>query len=68
MDQERPPVVAAIQHASSHQQHQDESAEQEEEHVDAFGLSREARAASYNPKMKKSDFLALNLWRPMFLK
>lgn len=55
MDQECPPVVAAVQRASSHQQHQDESTEQEEEHVDTFGLSQEARAASYK-KRKKSDF------------
>lgn len=57
MDQESPPVVATVQHASSHQQHQDESAEQEEQHIDAFGLSREARAASYTKK--KSDFFWL---------
>lgn len=35
-------VVAVVQHTGRHQQHQDEGAEQEEEHVDAFGLRREA--------------------------
>lgn len=42
VDHKRPPVVAVVKHACHPQQHQDEGAEQEEEHVDTFGLRGQA--------------------------
>lgn len=45
-NQEHPPVVTVVQQAGRRQQHQDEGAEQEEKHVDAFSLSRQACAAT----------------------
>lgn len=41
-NQEGPPVVTVVQQGGRRQQHQDEGAEQEEKHVDAFTLSRQA--------------------------